>query len=82
MQKSANKRFVAVGENGRRLGEDHQRAKLTNDQVDAIVEAYATGIVSYATLASTYEVSKSTIRDIVKGRRRAQTPVGFKAVDK
>ncbi len=82
MQKTASRRLVAVGENGRRLGEDHQRAKLTNTQVDAIIEAYDTGVVSYASLARTYEVSKSTIRDIVKGRRRSQTPVGYKAVDK
>lgn len=63
-------RVVAVNERGLRLGEDHQNARLTNCEVDAIRDLYDQGL-SYRTLAEKFDVSKSTIAMIVRCERRA-----------
>lgn len=55
---------------GRRRGADHPRAKLTDGEVALIRQEYATGRWSYSQLAEKFEVSKATIADIVKERRR------------
>lgn len=54
----------------RRHPAPHWRAKLTDDEVELVRELYAEGLWSYATLAVVFEVSRYTIRDIVKYRRR------------
>jgi len=69
-------KLVAVNEKGRRIGEDHPRAVLTNHEVDMIFELREIGW-GYKRLAAKFEVSKRTIRDILKGRRRAQSPDHF-----
>lgn len=70
---------VAVNEIGRRIGHDHHRAKLTNGEVELIIELRESGM-SYLQIAKKFEVGKSTVRDIVKARRRAQYAVAFKLV--
>jgi len=83
--------LVAVNEAGRRIGESHPRAKLTDHEVDLIRDLIedtvdpATGKVvlkglSYGEIARKFEVSKGTVFDIVSCRRRAQTPSTFKRV--
>lgn len=73
------RRVVAVNERGIRLGEDHQRAKLTNAEVDLIRELHEDGM-SYAMLAAKFGVSKSSIADICRYRRRAQIPTAWREV--
>lgn len=73
------KRVVAINRRGLRVGEDHQNAKLTNDEVDLIRELHEGGM-SYKALAQKFEVGKSTVADIVKHRRRAETPARWKTV--
>lgn len=51
-------------------GETHPRAALSDHEVDLIRELHEEGLYSYQTLARMFEVSRYTIRDIVKGRRR------------
>jgi len=70
---------VACAENGLRVGEDHQNAKLTNSEVDRIRELHDGGL-GYQRLAAMFEVSKSTIRMIVKYERRATPPAKFKTI--
>lgn len=72
-------RYVALNESGtQRIGEDHARAKLTNDQVDTIrdeYEAHPPGDpqhVGYRLLAKKWGVSKRTIRDICNYEKRNQ----------
>lgn len=56
-------------------GERHGRARLTRSQVDAIRAEYAAGGVSQRELGIRYGVTRSAIRDIVRGRRwKDQTP--------
>lgn len=75
-----NKR-VAVNAAGYRIGEQHHRAKLTDDDVMTILYLRDEGL-SYADIASKFDdgftVSKSTVRDICQGRIRAQTPDRYK----
>ena len=62
MQKTAKK--------GYRLGENNPAARLTDAEVDLLLEMRETGL-SYGKLAKMFEVGKSTVRDIVKGRYRS-----------
>ncbi|ESQ73720.1 hypothetical protein [Asticcacaulis sp. AC402] len=74
------KRFVAVNEFGRIIGEGHKDAKLTDADVDMIREFHEAEGWGYRRLAKTFDVCKSTIRKIVKYETRAQTPDRFKTV--
>lgn len=65
-------RRVAVNERGYRIGEDHPSAKLTDHEVEIVFQLREEGL-SYGAIARKLEVSKSLIRDITKGRKRAQT---------
>lgn len=68
-----------MNELGRRIGEDQTGAKLTNHEVDLLLTMREEGM-GYGRLAKVFEVSKSLVRDIVKGRRRNQTVARFKEV--
>lgn len=71
-------RMLAVNELGIRVGEDHQRAKLTNAEVDRILWLHEEEEWGYRRLAATFNVSKRTIRDICSYRRRLQHAVDFR----
>ncbi len=65
-------RMIAVNERGMRIGEGHQRAKLTDAQVEEIRELFELGFHSYRRLARMFGVDRGTIRDYVTFRRRGQ----------
>ena len=71
-------KIVAVNENGRRIGEDHPRSKLTDEQVDRIRDLREYHDMTYEQLAAMYQVPKTTIASICQYMRRAQTPFGWK----
>lgn len=74
------KRVVAVNEGGKRVGEDHQRAKLTNRDVELIRELHAQGW-GYQRISQKFEVAKSTVQHILRGRMtRNQVPAGWKTI--
>lgn len=73
------RRVVAVNERGLRIGEDHQCAKLTNAEVELMLELREQGW-SYRRLALSFEISKSHARYIVKGRWRSQCAMGWKTL--
>lgn len=73
------KRFVAVNERGLRVGEDHQNAELTNEEVERLRQLHDSGL-SYRALAEKFDVSKSLVAMICRHERRAQTASGWKAV--
>lgn len=70
---------VGINEFGQRVGQDHHRAKLTDNEVNIIRDMHDQGI-GYKRLAKTFEVSVALIRDIVKCRIRAQYPVRYKVI--
>jgi antitoxin component HigA of HigAB toxin-antitoxin module len=73
--------MIAVNEHGKRIGEDHQHAKLTNEQVDRIRDLHEDHGLKYSQLAEMYGVSKSMIAGVCQYRRRAQTPFGWKKLE-
>lgn len=73
-------RMVAVNERGYRIGDSHQRAKLTDEQVEQIRELFEDGFHSYRRLAKMFTVNRGTIRDIVTFRRRNQYAERWKKV--
>lgn len=70
---------VAVNERGLRIGEDHQNARYTNGEIEMVLILRDDG-KSYGEIARMVEMPKSTVRDIIKGRRRCQYPASFKSV--
>lgn len=77
-------RYAAVNDAGRVIGEHHHRAKLTNDDVDQILELRDAGL-SYAQIVTKFDdmrIGKQTVADICNGRRRAQTVMGHKRVSR
>lgn len=72
-------RKVAVNEAGYRIGEDHPNAKLTDHEVDLILELREQ-CLSYRQIADKFEISKSQVRNICKGRKRCQSAWHWKRV--
>ena len=77
-------RIVGIDERGIRVGEDHQRATLTDAEVELIRElrnpSDGAEPLSFGEIARKFEISKGTVFDIVNYRRRASTPMGYKRV--
>lgn len=71
-------RMLAVNELGIRIGEDHQRAKLTNIEVDRLLDLHEEDGVGYRRLAEMFGVSKRTVRDICAYRKRCQHAAEFR----
>lgn len=72
-------RVVMVNGDGRVIGEDHHKAKLTDHDVWLITELSREG-VSYRQIATKFEVSKSAIADICQGRRRQHIAMGQRLI--
>lgn len=76
---------VAVNAAGYRVGEDHHRSKLSDEDVDTILYLRDEGL-SYAAIAAKWDedvtISKSTVRDICLGRIRAQQVDGYRPMNK
>lgn len=76
------RKIVAVNDKGIRIGEHHPHAKLSNADVDRIRELREDEGKTYAEISRVFNVPKSTVSDICKYRRRAQTPSRWKTVKK
>lgn len=77
-------KLVFVNEGGKRIGQDHHRAKLTDSDIELVFYLREAGL-SYRQIAGKFDdipggISKSTIRDILKGYKRAQVPAAVKRV--
>jgi len=77
-------KLVFVNENGKRIGEDHHRAKLTDADIEQIFYLREAGL-SIGAIAKKFDdvpggISKSTVFDVLKGRRRSQVPAATKRV--
>ena len=80
-------KLVAVNDQGRRIGETHPRAKLTDHEVDLIrdlVESLVsdgkTKKEAYALAAQKFETCWDNVRSIDLCRRRGSAPAKFKRV--
>jgi len=73
-------RTVAVNDQGLRIGEDHQRAKLTDAQVELMRDMHENQGVGYKRLARIFGVSPSHVRHICQYRKRAQVAKAYRPV--
>jgi hypothetical protein len=72
------KRIVGLNDRGLRVGQDHQRAKLTDAAVEMIRRLHEDGL-SYRVIALKFEISKTLVCYICRYERRATTAVRFKS---
>jgi hypothetical protein len=79
LELAMKKRYVGVNDQGRRVGEDHPNAKLTDHEVVLVLETYKR-LRSYAKVARVFEIGKSTVAGYVKRRRRDQVAVKWRAL--
>lgn len=73
-------RIVRVSAKGLRVGEDHPRARLTDQEVDRaryLHEEEGLGVVE---LSRIYEISKGSMHDLLSYRRRATPVAGTRVV--
>ena len=73
-------RLVRVNENGRRIGEDHPAAKLTDADVDMIRDLHEANGMGYKKLAAKFRISKSQVRRICLYEDRAYSCDRVKAL--
>lgn len=77
-------KLVGLNANGKRCGETHHRAKLSDEDVDTILYLHFEARLSFSEIARKWDddvtISKSTVRDICRGKTRAEMPVFFKPV--
>jgi hypothetical protein len=74
------RKLVKVSEKGHRIGEDHQRAKLLDKEVDVIRDLCDEGEFPQTTIAAVFDVSKSLVGKICRYERRNTTMAGAKTV--
>ena len=69
--------FWQVNERGRRIGQDHPRARYTDGEV-AMVWVLRDEGWGYRRIAQALQMPRSTVRAIVAGRMRCQSVAGHK----
>lgn len=72
-------RTVGVNDIGRRVGDSHHNAKLTDTDVELLRALRGEGW-GYRKLAAKFEVSKRLVRDIIHDRRRGQVATAWRKV--
>lgn len=85
------KNYVVVNEHGRRIGESHPRARLTDHEIDLIRELAEDEVdegsgkvirkgMSYREIGKKFEMNFKHVGDIVRCVKRAQIPARAKRV--
>ena len=77
MQKNA--KFVAINDQGQRIGESHPRAVLSDHEVDLMLALREEGY-SYRWLGEKFEIHKTHAWRICTGQKRGQVPARFKRI--
>lgn len=74
-------RIVALNERRRPIGSSHHNAKLDDADIDLIFALREEGL-SLSKIAEKFEVGKACVYKILKGLRRAETPVEWRRAGK
>ena len=72
--------FVAVNEQGYRIGASHHNARLPDEVIDKIRDMHEDEEVGYRKLSKIFDIPLSTIKTICQSERRAQTPDRWKKI--
>lgn len=73
-------RFIAVNEQGRRVGDSHHNAKLTDHEVELLRQLHREKAMGYKKLAAKFECSVALAAKICQGRRRGQVVAQWRRV--
>jgi DNA-binding CsgD family transcriptional regulator len=73
------RKFVAVNDRGRRVGQDHPKAQLTDAEVERLLALREQGY-GYKRLARMFDISARSVRDFCSGRTRSHLVAGFREV--
>ena len=73
-------RNVAVNERGRRIGEPHHNALISDSLVDQMRARHEDDGLGYRKIAREFNVALTTVRKICRYERRAQTPERWKTI--
>jgi hypothetical protein len=71
---------VGVNERGRRIGETHHNALISDAQVDRMRDRHEDDGLGYRKIAREFGVALTTVRKICTYERRAQTPDRWKTI--
>lgn len=71
---------AAYNENGRRVGQSHPKAKLSDEQIDKIREDHEERGMTAGQLAIKYGSTKKTIEPILSYKVRCQTPANYRRI--
>jgi hypothetical protein len=74
------KRLVGVNDAGLRVGEDHQRAKLTDEEVERMRTLHEKEHIGYGRLARMFELSKRTVAKICRYEMRNQSATRYRTI--
>jgi hypothetical protein len=72
--------LVAVNEFGRRIGETHHNAIISDCVVDQIRERHEDHRRGYLAISQEFDIALTTVRKICTYERRAQTPERWKTL--
>jgi DNA invertase Pin-like site-specific DNA recombinase len=78
--RASSRVVVAVNERGRRIGETHHNAVVSDVLVDQIRERHEDDGLGYRRIAQELHVALTTVRKICTYQRRAQTPERWKTI--
>lgn len=78
---SGAKKFVAINEDGRRIGSSHHNSSVSDETVDLIREMHEDKHMGYRKIAQELNICRHFVAKICRYERRAQTPAGWKKVD-
>lgn len=70
--------LVPLGDGGKVIGENHHRSKLTDKQVDLMIELHEDWGFGYRKLAWIFGVTKAQVRNICTYRQRGRAIMGHK----
>lgn len=73
-------RYVATNDRGLRIGEGHQRAKLTDREIEEMRDLHEAGVFNCPELGQLYGVCRWYAWQVVKYVKRVQTAAGHRAV--
>lgn len=74
-------RMIGVNERGLRVGESHQRAKLTDRDLELFWQLRDVDGWGCKRLAEKFEISHQHAKRIFSGRQRNQRAVGYRKIE-
>jgi DNA invertase Pin-like site-specific DNA recombinase len=78
---SEAKKFVAINEDGRRIGSSHHNSTVPDETIDLIREMHEDKHMGYRKIAQELNICRHFVAKVCRYERRAQTPAGWKKVN-